>query len=558
MNHLDPGHPRTGSARIFAVLLVLAWTGFAPVEAAEIECTILYETPDGLFVDAGSDRGVEVGSTGAIIRDGDQIARVSVVRVTKSTALITLVTPPRQDRPVPGDRVYLMVSDAAPAQKEETRGERSPTLKESRDDEEFVPLLALPERSVGLTTPSNLFHGTLSLRQLLQVDSEELRDYSVTRVGSHGSLERIEGSPWNLEWSGDVEYRDGHALEDAQDYQEPQLYLYRLAFFRKFDDSSMVRVGRFLPRELPSVGYLDGAQGEKALGEHFRVGAMAGLKPTLSRLDFSVKEPTVVPYLTVSAGERSGFYYSGTAGVLGSLYEGKENRLALLLDQAASFGSRFSLFATGEVDFDIGNMETRSGTRLTRLDVFASYAIAPFLGVRIGVDHYERPDTPAERDQLEFQDDDFFDRGYWRYWAGSTQSLPWDLQLSEEISFTDSEEEDYELRWLVSLTRIGLPWLPAASVTASAYNLEGAGVDGYGGRLSANLPLMNHSLSIMPSVAMRLIEDDAGDEDFDFTDVALQLNWMITPAWTLYSSVSHAFGDETNRYFVELGVSFRW
>ena len=161
-------------------MLVLPWCSPALVEAAEVECTILYETPDGLFVDAGSDRGVAVGNNGAILRNGDQIGRVSVVRVTKSSALLKLLTPARQDPPGPGDRVYLTVADPSPDQPEDEADDRSPTVKDPRDEDDFVPLLALPERSVGLTTPKNIFHGTIRLRQLLQVDSEQLRDFSVT------------------------------------------------------------------------------------------------------------------------------------------------------------------------------------------------------------------------------------------------------------------------------------------------------------------------------------------------------------------------------------------
>ena len=49
-------------------------------------------------------------------------------------------------------------------------------------------------------------------------------------------------------------------------------------------------------------------------------------------------------------GERR--YYSGTAGILTSLYDGDPDRLAFLLDQTATLG-RLSLFSSTEVDFDV-------------------------------------------------------------------------------------------------------------------------------------------------------------------------------------------------------------
>ena len=232
-----------------------------------IECTVLYQTPDGYFVDAGSERGLTIGSTGTVLRNGEQIAHVTVIRVTKSTSLLRVASARQQDPPRAGDSVQLVVTrdasnDSEGEEADETR-DRSPTLKDSHErDDNFVPLLTPPERSVGFTAARNIFHGTLRVRQLLQVDSENLQDYSVTRLGSQGGLERIGGTPWNFGWSGDLSYRDGQALENTPDYQKLRLHLFDLAFFRRFDDRSMVRVGRFLPRELPAVGYLDGAHGE--------------------------------------------------------------------------------------------------------------------------------------------------------------------------------------------------------------------------------------------------------------------------------------------------------
>jgi hypothetical protein len=531
---------------------------------APVECTIVYEAPGGFFVDAGADRGLTAGSQGIVLRDGKTIARVEVLRTAKRSALVRVLPSREEAAPGPGDLVHIFVQRPPAAVDDDVGGRSegapssSTTLKEPGTADDFVPLLAPPEhRSPALADPRNIFHGQLRLHQLFQIDPDADRDYSVTRLGSHGGLERIGGTPWALEWSGNLSYRDGDALENTRDYRKLRLHAFNLALFRKFEDQSSVRLGRFVPRPLPAVGFVDGFQGEKVLNEHFRLGAVAGFKPTRTRLDLSVREPLATPYLTVETGDREDLYYSGTVGLLGSLYEGDPDRLALLLDQRLSVGPRFSLFSTSEVDFDIGAMETRSGTRLTHLDLYADYRLTEALSLRAGLDHYERPDTEAERDLLRFQDDAFFDRGYWRYWVGASQALPWHLRLSGEIALIDSPVDDYEPRWHISLTRTGLPLLPGGSVTLSAYNFESYFADGYGGRISAYFPFLDHRLSLETSAAFRLLETTLDSEDFAFTDVSARIHWALSRAWGLHGGLTYSFGD-VERYILDLGITYRW
>ena len=131
---------------------------------------------------------------------------------------------------------------------------------------------------------------------MFQTDSEGGLDYSVTRVGSSGGMDRIGGSPWNFEWSGDLRYRDGDAFLSHPDYQEPHLDVYRAMLQRPIGEDGFLRFGRFVPYELPGIGFVDGLQGQVHQGEHARIGVVGGLKPNRIDLDGSVDEPLVVPY----------------------------------------------------------------------------------------------------------------------------------------------------------------------------------------------------------------------------------------------------------------------
>ncbi len=529
------------------------------VRAAErtVECSVLYETPDGLHLDAGAEAGLAAGDAGAVYRGGEEIARVEVVQTSTSWTLVRIVLLSGTARPAVGDRAVLTAGRPPGAGGAPGRPEAA--LKASPDEEEpFVPLLA-PPGSPGLARAkaANVFHGELSLRQLFQLDPDGDQDYSVTRVGTSGTFERMGGGPWTAEWSGDVSYRDGKGLEATPDYREYRVHVVRASLFRRFADGGSLRLGRFLPRELPGVGYLDGVQGDKRISEHLRIGAMLGVKPDRATFDLSTREPTAVPYLSFEAGERGRFYYSGTAGALGSLYEGEPDRLAMLIDQRLDLLRGLSLYCTSAVDFDVA-METRSGTRLTRLDAFASYAIAPPLTLRGGADHYERPDTQAARDALDIDDVRFFDSGYWRYWVGASHSLPWSLLLSEEVGLIDSSAGDGDVHWLASLTRTGLPWMPEASMTLSAYNLSGTGTDGHGGSLSANLPFLDRLVLLDMGLTFRYLETDVDAGDFRLTDASGRVSWIISSSWRAYCGASYSFGDDVERLLADVGLSFRW
>lgn len=561
------GSPRNTSwpfIRLFGcVTLVLCFAELPARDLAWVECKIVYETADGYFVDAGNDAGLRTGSVGTVLRGGARIAEVEVLRTSKSSAFVQTTSGmvgPR--RPRAGDAVRFAVGMATETESPEApaSAEVDPTDvgRDGAPDDGFVPLLATPgNRALVRTAPANVFHGRISLDQLFQIGPDSDHDYSISRVRSSGSVERIVGTPWAIEWSGDVSYRFGSGLEDVPDYQDVRVRVFGLSLYRKFTDGSGLRFGRFLPRELPAVGFLDGIQAEKVLGDHVRTGAMAGFKPTRRRLSPSFDEPTIVPYLTAEAGERPGLYYSGTVGLLGSLYQGDPDRLALLFDQRLDVMSGLSFYLTSEVDFDIA-METRSGTQLTHLDLFADYALTRFISLRAGADHYERPDTQAERDELSIDDDRLFGDGYWRYWGGVDLRLPWQLTAYGEVGLVDTPEVGQSVRWYASLTRKGLPILPTGSLSLSVYNLEGAGVEGYAGRITGHFPIVERKLRLDAGVAFRLFDPEAASETFSFTELTTRLAWQISSAWSVYAGSSLGFATGFERYLVTCGVTYRW
>ncbi len=545
---------------LFAAAFLMCPLRPAQAEEIVISATVTYEISEGVYVDKGTEHGLKQGCTGTLRVNDGRVIDFEVLHVSKQSSLLRLAGGSVTQDKLAGQPVELAfeTSTAAQTGAQDTNEPKNNRSSPASLDRDFVPLLAPPSWAIGLLKADNIFHGQVNVRHMLQRDNEYGLDYSVTHVGSSGSLERIQGSQWGFEWSGDVSYRDGDAYSSHSDYRDPRLDLYMASFQRPLDEDGFLRFGRFLPRELPGIGYVDGIQGQVSRSERVRIGAIAGFKPDRRDLGFSAEEPLFATYATFEAGERSKKYYMGTVGLLTSLYEGQADRLALLLDQRADLDPQLSVYSTAQVDFDVGAAETRGGTRLTRLDTFALYKLTSALSFRAGLDHWERPDNQAERDLLAFEDDRFFDSGYWRYWVGSDQGLPWNLRLSEEISFIDSATVDYDPHWRLGLTRTGLFGWQGASATATIYNLPAENVDGYGGRLSAYLPLLERKLYIQPIVGFQFAEVQLQARQFDLNYLSLRVNGRLSATWSLFGGITNSSGDNVDSTLLDFGLRYAW
>ena len=554
---------------VISTLILLATgagAGAAAQTTVKVRGRVTYEVQDGVYVNVGTDAGLAQGLVGTLQFEDGRTVEFEVLHAARQSALLRLVGYPRTERlldrsieltfaPRSTDRTTASRVGSEQARKEAAV---SPPVPGGPDAKDFVPLLAPIQRTPEVSAPRNVSHGHIELRESLQTDSENDLGYSTTRLRSSGSMDRIEGTLWSLSWSGDLRYRTGDAFQNHPDYQEVHPDFYRLMFQRPIDDGGFLRFGRFVPVELPGIGYVDGVQGETRQGEGLRFGAIAGLKPDRVNLGGSADEPLVAAYTTVEAGRRDGPYYAGTVGLLNSYYRGESDRLALLLDQRAGVGPGLTLYSTAAVDLNAGAAETREGIRLTQLDVFAESRLSSFLGLRAGVDHWERPDIQAERDLLAFEDERFFDDGYWRYWAGSYQNLPWSLQLYEEVSLIDADNTGDSTRYQVRLTRTGLFDMRNASATVTTYSLAGKDTDGYGCRASGYFPFGAARLIVQPAVGFRTIQTGSQAESLSLTYLSLYVDGRLSKVWTLFGGLSYSGGDGVDSTFLEAGLRYSW
>jgi hypothetical protein len=310
---------------------------------------------DGVYVNIGADEGLRPGLSGTLQLDDGQAFTFEVLSAERQAALLRLAGY-RGGARLAGRMVQVIFAQESAGPAARTRVQpRDPnasspsgsTSGRAGREEEFVPLLAPTPRGPEIPQPPSSSHGRIQVRQMFQTDAEDDLGYSLTRIDSSGRMDRVAGSPWSFEWSGDVRYRDGDAYVSHPEYQDPHFDIYRAMFQRSLGTDAFLRFGRFVPYELPGIGYVDGLQGQVRQGEHGRLGVVGGLKPNRINLDASADEPFVAPYVAYDTGPRDGRFYSGTVGVLNSYYDGAIDRLALLFDQRAGFGKGLTLFRRG-------------------------------------------------------------------------------------------------------------------------------------------------------------------------------------------------------------------
>ncbi len=542
----------------FAIATLLVCVSVASHAATQrTDARITYSIPEGVYVDVGTDNGLSQGGKGTLVFGDGRSLVFEVVQAASKTALLRLEGLGAELvgdlRTLPVELVFQSAekTDGPPAAEE---GARSGGEAETAP---FVPLLSPAKQAVQAPRSENVSHGNVGIRQDFLTGTENELDRMGTRLYSSGSIDRLFGSGWSFNWSGSARYRTGDGYREHPEYETVQPLIYGAMLQQTFDSGSFIRLGRFLPLELPGVGYIDGVQLETDPGNHWRFGVVGGLKPSRVNLEATVAEPTITGYATFEAGARGASYYSGTAGLLSSLFKGEPDRLAVLFDQRASLGTRFDLFSTAAIDFGTANT-TNSQTQLSSFDLTGSYKLHRNHTLRAGADHWQRTDTFAERDQLRIIDDRLFDDGYWRYWIGGLHRLPLGLSLNEEVAYTVADELDDAMRWRVGLTRTGLFQWPTASAAATVYNLEAMDGSGYGGLLSAYLPFWDSRFSVRPSASIRWIEPENGASELSVSYYALYLDVRLTKAWLLTGGLTQTQGDGADSTLLDLGLRYSW
>ena len=520
---------------------------------------VISVSSDGrIEIDIG-DNALKGGDVGVIQRDGAQVGLATVLWVDLG------VTRLRVASVVPGEQVKVGDVVVFADRKDRANVEGAPpplphagpgAVGPARD--EFVPLLApVAPKKTALARGAAVFHGRLRASEVYQTVAPSKAWYRSSRLDTDGSVERVGGGAWSLDWAGNASRRDGSVFSSADDFRRVQPHLYRGALTRKSPDGSFVRLGRFYPAELSGIGYVDGAQADAAAAPHLRAGAAGGARPDRQNMGFATRERVAAGYLTVEAGEYRRLYSSSSLGLLKTFYEGKGDELAALWDQRADLGPKLSLFGNAQLDFHTASAARASGTRLTRLNLNANSPVSDSLSLRAGANHYEPLDTAADH-ALAGGTTVYLNNGYWRYSFGSAQSLPAGFQLDEDLSYTDTSGRWTPGQWRLTLGRRGLPGSANAYASLAAYSLYNPAGPDYGATAVLSLPTFSDRLTWDGNVGARLGPTSVARRRLRVSDASVRASWRPSAEWSLDAGLTRSWQESVHSTIANGAVTWRW
>lgn len=541
---------------------ILALALARPAFAKVVEGHVLYVTLDEIYLDIGTGVGLQKGDVGDLSRDGKVVARAVVDESSRNSSRVRLVSQVSTDTVQAGDLAQFSPSYQEWEVQPSTAVLAGP-MQTPAAEKPFVPLLAPYSSPTNvITRAENISHGMIRFHQTNQYDTTQQSNYAMSRLETSGSFDRINGSSWAFVWDGDLSYRNGAAFQNSPDYQNVRNDIFRLILQKQFQNHDFLRLGRFITNELPGLGTINGGQYDGALNKNWRMGAVAGFRPGPTPQTLTTNQPMTSLYGTFEGGQHQSFYCSETAGLMGAMFDGKFDQLAFLHDQRMDLGPTVNLYSNLQVDFNVNGSTLQSHVLLTRLNASANWTATPIFSFRGGVDHSQRPVTQAELAAFNGEPSYFVDPGYWRYWGGTSQNLPGQFRLDEEVGVVTDNTGRTPTQWQFGVAHTGLPFVPTGSINFSVYNLMGAGMDGEAGSLSAQIPLFDNRFYFSPSCRMRYYtwtsQNAPSGKKFQFTDYTLRGDWRPTRRFGVFAGLTQTFTDVANTLLIDAGVDTRW
>ncbi|MEQ8764148.1 MAG: hypothetical protein RL885_09485 [Planctomycetota bacterium] len=531
------------------LILALCAEAAADGDTRDVTARLLYESAEGWFIDKGRGDGLEAGLPGRLRRNGEDIGGATVLRVARSTAQIELDDPDREPAPQVGDEIVFQV--AVPTE-EKPSEEGSPDEQPGetiQGEEAFRPLLAPGPDD----RPNTIVHGRLRYGMSWIHDQERGRDSILHRFGTTGSAERLFGESWSFQWDVDFLYRDGDGYRNHPDQRDVEVRPDLFVFRRHFKDDSSIGFGRLAPLALPSIGPMDGVDGEWVIEENWRVGAIVGFRPDPDDLGLSAQEPTIAAYSALEAETAAGDLIL-TNGALASWFEGKADRQALLNDLRLSIAPGTSFFLSSEVDGYTGRDDFRSGLSLTRLTARASVRLTDVFSVRGGWHQYQIPETLSRRSII--GDRDRYDWGHRRMDFGVREDLGEGWSFEQEIAETRASGTGTDLRWTVRGRKSRLPL--GGSIDLGYSSLQGFGNEGYsinGGLSAQPLPEIWTRLGVFhQSIEI----DDSTAPRFDTTQLTFDVDAQIADDWTASLQLARSFGESAEATTLFFSLMWRF
>jgi len=264
---------------------------------------VSYRTEELVFLAAGREAGLAVGDTVDIVGGGGAVvARAVVTSVARQTASATLIS--GRAAVAVGQKVRFA---AHPVMQPQVATAPPPDTSAGADTSRPEPVM--PQRSM---VRRARWRGSLNVDQSSNASggAGAITSYQTTgTLSASGPL-----APWlSISTRTTTRYRNGSAELAAFGLTGSSTVLYELkAKVAPVDGWWNFSLGRFVPTDAPSLGYLDGACFEVDPARGARVGFLAGYQPDVFDMSPSTNVAQAGGYLGFSSNALSGSLSAAT------------------------------------------------------------------------------------------------------------------------------------------------------------------------------------------------------------------------------------------------------
>lgn len=526
------------------LVLCAAFALCAPALAQEtamtrVEARVTAASGGGVYLDVGSDAGVQPGDRARALPLGRAPVELVVRTVSRQSSRCELVSATTTlelgttiDVFVPAARVSAAASAA----------EHPPWTHPTEAWTADTPLLA-PAASHSVSQRES----TLSGRWYTSFDatSEHVSDsqtYALARTGLELDYDNLFGTGDALYFDGELFARDAN-LADNQDDEETHARIDRLSWRLggTRDNPQRFEVGRFLHSEMPALGILDGVEYVHRLDSGDRVGASVGFLPDWTPAMNTGEDAEVAVFYRHVVGANEEF--SLGAALQKTWHQGASDRDLAVGDLSWRLTQKLSLYASAWIDYYGGDDAPKSsGLEVTQAQLNTTYRIASDASVGLSLAHIRWP--VLLRDELPpVTLNTLADGQVDRASASASKNVTKNTRLygrfdlwSSDSDSGDGGEVSYSVRdWLWKSGEVGVALFASDGEFSSLL----------GGRLSANKSAPSGFWTLAYELANHE-QDNFNGAQAELLQQAVRASWdgEVGDSWDLSLGLDQRFGDE--------------
>ena len=419
-------------AAVVATALALVLVCPAVIRAAELSCTVKYLSAEHVYLDAGSNRGLEVGMKGRIVRAGAAIGEVEIVFVAETSASCTVSS--KLEEFVAGDDVVFDVAGEA--------AEVTP-----------VPVPVVPRARTRPTENGNRaagskgmprFRGSVAIQwdhgeetndRKLQTDTYRLPFRFEAQNLWQGFMFRTRGSLRRIERQG------FSASTPASEWRNR---IQEVAFIRAGRELDWhIAVGRIGSHSTNTAGPFDGLSLSRRITANARLGVFGGFAPEWGSLGFGTEDHVVGADLHYNRRRDDGRLLDFVLAGIGRYRSGEISREYVTLTTTWRGTQGLSLLQAAEIDFNRG-WRADAGARsvvLSSVALTGRYDFNRKLGVDLGFDNRD----PVRTWETRSLPDSLFQDSGRKGWRAGVHSRPFGramLNLSGSLRKDDNSDKN--------------------------------------------------------------------------------------------------------------------